>query len=210
MSTKSFVSAPIDTYQTIFSDGQSLFKDRGSKFLGYAEMHNTVEAAKNRIQELRDLHPKACHVCFAWRIGFNPLEERFSDDGEPNNSAGKPIFGQLIKHDLQNVLVAVVRYYGGTNLGVGGLITAYKTAAAEAIESAELGIQEIELQFQLRFDQTSTGNAMNLLNKTEATIQEHGFDENGPFIRGTIKKSKSEVIENEVHQHHLISLKLWN
>lgn len=199
-----------DTYQTIFKSGESLFKDRGSKFLGFAESHSSVDSAKERIQELRDLHPKACHVCFAWRIGFSPVEERFSDDGEPNNSAGKPIFGQLIKHDLQNVLVAVVRYYGGTNLGVGGLITAYKTAASDAIESAKIGTQEIEEQFQLRFDQSSTGNAMNLLNKAEATIQEHGFDENGPFITGTIKKSKSALLENEVNQHHLINLKLWS
>lgn len=193
-------------YLTLSKNGESLYKEKGSKFLGFAEAVQSVDQAKVRIQSLRELHPKACHVCFAWRIGADQISERFSDDGEPNNSAGKPIFGQIVKHELTNVLIAVVRYYGGTNLGVGGLITAYKTSASDAIADAEIVLKEIEVQIIVRFEQSVTGEAMSILNKSNTTILEHGFDEKGSYIKGLAKKTQVAELENLIKVSHLIEL----
>jgi len=154
----------------------------------------TTEAAKAEIQKLRDLHPKAVHVCFAWRIGAHQYEDRYSDDGEPNNSAGKPIFGQIIAADITNVLIAVVRYYGGTNLGAGGLITAYKTASKEAIYAGVIIEKHEEVNLIVRFDAKNTGEAMAKINRSKGNIHNHSVDEIGHFIDFTIQKGKSENI----------------
>jgi putative IMPACT (imprinted ancient) family translation regulator len=133
-------------------------------------------------------------VCFAWRIGAHQYEDRFSDDGEPNNSAGKPIFGQIIAADITNVLIAVVRYYGGTNLGVGGLITAYKTSAKEAISEGEIIQKHEEVTLIVRFDPKSTGEAMAKINRSKGNINNHSVDMIGHFIEFTIQKGNSENI----------------
>ena len=158
-------------------------------------VNNQLEA-KQHIQKLRESHPKACHVCFAWRIGNTEYEDRFSDDGEPNNSAGKPIFGQIVKFELTNVLIAVVRYYGGTNLGVGGLITAYKSAASEAIESGVIIEKHAETEIKIYFEPADTGEAMMHLNRTGATITEHNVDKKGHFVLfSTLLAKQEEIIE---------------
>ena len=127
-----------DHYRTIAAPSEGNFRDRGSKFLGYAFPVSNEEQIKENLQNLRKLHPSARHVCYAFRI--NPLNEywRANDDGEPSSSAGKPILGQIRSMELQNVLVAVVRYFGGTLLGVPGLINAYREAAVEALQAAEI------------------------------------------------------------------------
>ena len=136
----------------------------------------------SKIKKLRELHPKAVHVCFAWRIGSPNHEDRFSDDGEPSNSAGKPIFGQIIKAQITNTLVAVVRYYGGTKLGVGGLISAYKTAAEDAILAGKIIEKFPESVLKIRFDPANTGEAMLHINRSGATIVEHSLDTEGHFV----------------------------
>lgn len=127
-----------DTYRCIESPTESLFKDKGSKFHGYAFRVRDEDEVKSCLEQLKKLHPSARHVCYAFRI--NPLNEyyRANDDGEPSSSAGKPILGQIRSFELQETLVAVVRYFGGTLLGVPGLINAYKTAAQEALSAATI------------------------------------------------------------------------
>ena len=127
-----------DQYTTIAHPTEGTFRDRGSKFIGYAFPVANEKEIKEHLQHLKKIHPSAVHVCYAFRI--NPLNEywRANDDGEPSSSAGKPILGQIRSMELQNVLVAVVRYFGGTLLGVPGLINAYRQAAIEALKIADL------------------------------------------------------------------------
>jgi uncharacterized YigZ family protein len=143
-----------DHYRTIDQPTESNFRDRGSKFIGYAFPVTNEEQIKQHLQHLRKVHPSARHVCYAFRI--NPLNEywRANDDGEPSSSAGKPILGQIRSLELQNVLVAVVRYFGGTLLGVPGLINAYREAAAEALQSAVIveKIVTVELTATVNYD----------------------------------------------------------
>ncbi|MEX1003168.1 MAG: YigZ family protein [Crocinitomicaceae bacterium] len=191
------VSSP-DTYQSIKKTAEGLYKEKGSKFLAFAIPVKSAEQAKTKIQELRETHPKAVHVCFAWRIGTEQALERFSDDGEPNNSAGKPIFGQINAFELTNILLAVVRYYGGTKLGVGGLITAYKTAAKTALDAAEI-IEQIEsVEAIIRFDPKNTGDLMSRLNKEQINIEDHTADANGHFVKVSLPKSEADKFINNL------------
>ena len=183
-----------DHYLSIEKPGEGLYKEKGSKFRGFVFPVNSIEKAKEKIQELRTLHPKAVHVCFAWRLGLSNYEDRYSDDGEPNNSAGKPIFGQIVAAEITNVCVAVVRYYGGTKLGVGGLINAYKTAAKEAISSTKI-IEKFEtVGAIIKFDPSHTGHLMSMLNKMNASIDVHGFEGQLHTVRVELKKTASNQI----------------
>ena len=152
------------------------------------------------LQDLRDKHPKAVHVCFAWRIGTSEIIERSSDDGEPSNSAGKPILGQLIKYDLTNALIAVVRYYGGINLGVGGLITAYKTAAEQSILNGKIIEKFKEVSFRIYFDARNTGDAMAILNRANINILEHSMNDKGSYVDGMTLLSKFEALTDNLNQ----------
>lgn len=154
------------TYFTIDKEGVSDFRDRGSKFFGYTYPVASVDAAKAKLQELKKMHPKASHYCFAWRIGFEGEQFRSSDDGEPSGSAGKPIEGQILSRKLTNVMVAVVRYFGGSLLGVPGLIHAYKTAAAEALDQCGIIQKNIEHQVRIQFDYT-------MMNDVQMVIKQH-------------------------------------
>jgi len=124
------------TYLTIGEASTGIFKEKGSKFLAFAFPFQEVTSLDTIRNELKKKHPQACHFCFAYRLGVKEIQWRISDDGEPSNSAGNPILGQLLALDLTNTLVIVVRYFGGTKLGVGGLISAYKTATKEALDKA--------------------------------------------------------------------------
>ncbi len=128
-----------------------MYKERGSKFYGFAIPCSSEDEAKVHLNKLRKEHHLAVHVCYAFRFGSDKKIYRSSDDGEPSNSAGPPILGQIQSFDLTNVLVAVVRYYGGTNLGVGGLINAYRTAAKLAIENVEIIEDEYKKEFMSTF-----------------------------------------------------------
>lgn len=186
----------IGAYRSIAKPSEGLYKEKGSKFLAFAYTITSVEEAKQKVQELRDLHPKAVHVCFAWRIGTEQFEDRFSDDGEPNNSAGKPIFGQILALDLTNTMVAVVRYYGGTKLGVGGLITAYKTAAKDALDKAKIVNRHEVVKAAIIFDPAHTGNLMSTLNKYGVEIHEHGFEGQKHLVKVSMQKAKAKEIIN--------------
>jgi uncharacterized YigZ family protein len=160
----------IEKYTTIATEGHGDFRDRGSKFLAYAYPVSDPAEVKEKVQALKKEHPKAVHFCYAYRIGTDGTQFRANDDGEPSGSAGKPILGTLDSLGLSNVLVVVVRYFGGTLLGVPGLINAYKTAATLALEPLPRIEKWIEQLYEITFDYPSMGEVLYLLKQSEATI----------------------------------------
>ncbi|CAN5180566.1 IMPACT family protein [soil metagenome] len=163
---------PSTSYQTITSPTTGEYKDRGSKFIGWAIPVATEEEAKQYLEQLWKEHPKARHICYAFRIGNNNPLERSNDDGEPSGSAGKPILNQIYSAGVTNVLVAVVRYFGGTLLGVPGLIQAYKAAAIEALSTAAIVTHEVLAWYHLVCPYPTLHEVMNLLKKENVTIAE--------------------------------------
>jgi uncharacterized YigZ family protein len=159
-----------DKYTTISAPGTGDFRDRGSKFLAYAWPVFNAADIKEKLTLLKKEHPKAVHHCYAWRLGTDGTQYRANDDGEPSGSAGKPIMGQIDSMGLTNVLVVVVRYFGGTLLGVPGLINAYKTATAMALETVGRTEKWIENQYDISFDYPGMGEVLYLLRQNEATI----------------------------------------
>lgn len=141
-----------DTYRTILLPSEGLFKDKGSKFIAYAYPVYSEDEIKEIIQTTKKEHYSARHHCYAWRLGYEKLHFRANDDGEPSSTAGKPILGQIQSYDLTNILIIVVRYFGGTLLGVSGLINAYRNAAQNAINNAEIIEKLVEKQLFIKFD----------------------------------------------------------
>jgi uncharacterized YigZ family protein len=160
----------INKYTSIATTGLGDFRDRGSKFLAYSYPVSNTQEIKERLQALKKEHPKAVHHCYAWRLGTDGSQYRAVDDGEPAGSAGKPILGQIDSLGLTNVLVVVVRYFGGTLLGVPGLINAYKTATAQSLETVPRTEKWVEKQYEISFDYPSMGEVLYLLKQSEATI----------------------------------------
>lgn len=141
-----------DTYKTISKPCEGLFKDKGSKFIAYAWPVTSENEIREIIQTVKKEHYSARHHCYAWRLGHEKLQFRANDDGEPSSTAGKPILGQIQSFDLTNILIVVVRYFGGTLLGVSGLINAYRNAALDAISQAEIVEKLVEKQLLVEFD----------------------------------------------------------
>jgi uncharacterized YigZ family protein len=151
-----------DFYYTIEKAGMAEFKDRGSRFIAIAQPIASIDEFKQTLNDIKKLHPKATHHCFAYRVGLDGNNFRVSDDGEPSGTAGRPILGQIDSKGLVNVLVVVVRYFGGTLLGVPGLINAYKSAAALALQITPLVQKQVEKEFVVQFDYTQIGEIMAL------------------------------------------------
>lgn len=201
--------ALVDNYQTLSRQSEGFFKEKGSKFTAYALPCDNEENAKEVIADLRKNNPNACHVCFAWRFGTNPKKyyDRFSDDGEPTNSAGKPIHGQIISFNLTNILIAVVRVYGGTNLGVGGLMTAYKTASKEALEVAAIVKKYVSDDLEILFPYTEMGPIMNLLKRNGVNEISNGFEGNLGKVTIKIRTSKTQNLIEEIKTIHTATVK---
>jgi len=157
-------------YKTLEHPTTADFRDRGSKFHAYAYPVSSAQDVKERLQLLKKEHPKAVHHCYAYRLGTDGTQFRANDDGEPSGSAGKPILGQIDSFGLTNVLVVVVRYFGGTLLGVPGLINAYKTVTADALQVGTIPDRWIEDLVEVEFDYPSMGEVMYLLRQAEASI----------------------------------------
>jgi uncharacterized YigZ family protein len=157
-------------YQTLEKLSEGLYKEKGSKFIAYAVPCFNEEEAKVYLAEWRKLHHQARHVCYAYRFGSDLSVYRANDDGEPNNSAGAPILGQIQSFGLTNVLIGVVRYFGGTKLGVGGLIHAYKTAAKDAIENGSIVERELKQLLELNFSYGEMPQVMNAVKQFEVDI----------------------------------------
>ena len=157
-------------YNTITQPVVAEFKDRGSQFLAYAYPLSSVDEFKLKLKALKEEHHKAVHHCFAYRLGVDGNTFRVSDDGEPSGSAGRPILGQIDSKELTNVLIIVVRYFGGTLLGVPGLINAYKTAAALALQTTPIVQKQIEVNYFLHFDYTRMNDVMIVVKQYNCTV----------------------------------------
>lgn len=166
----------ITSYQTIARASEGLYKEKGSKFLGYAFPVEDEEEIKRILNELRKKHHDARHHCYAFRLGADGKHYRANDDQEPSGTAGKPIHGQLLSFELTNVLLVVVRYFGGTKLGASGLIHAYKTAAQDALEQAEIVTREVEVQCTLTFPYERYNEVMRILRESKARILSQELD----------------------------------
>lgn len=158
------------TYTTIAQISTAEFKDRGSKFIAYAFPIETADDFKKQLQILKKEHPKAVHHCFAYRIGTDGNNFRSSDDGEPSGTAGKPILGQIDSKELTNVAVIVVRYWGGTLLGVPGLINAYKMSASMAFQVTPVIQKQVEIKYSVEFDYTQMNEVMMILKQFNCSV----------------------------------------
>ncbi len=161
-----------DSYLSISQAAEGLYKDKGSKFIGYVFPVKDVDNIKEQINYLKELHPKARHICYAYRLGFTPEEARSNDDGEPSGSAGKPILNTILSVNVHYTLVAVVRYFGGTLLGVPGLIHAYKEASLAALEEADIIEIEPMDTLEIRFNYPQMNEVMKVIKKYPIQIVE--------------------------------------
>jgi uncharacterized YigZ family protein len=159
-----------DYYHTIEESNSAEFKDKGSRFIAFAFPVSDVNEFKDKLAETRKLHPKATHHCFAYRLGLEGLVFRVSDDGEPSGSAGRPILGQIDSKELTNVLIIVVRYFGGTLLGVPGLINAYRSAASMVLQVTPIVYKPVLLEYRLNFDYTQMNDVMRLVKHFECRV----------------------------------------
>jgi len=165
-----------DTYKTISGISEGLFKDKGSKFFSYAYPVNTEEQIRNIVQTIKKEHHAARHHCYAWRLGHEKLQFRVNDDGEPSSTAGKPILGQIQSFDLTNFLIVVVRYFGGTLLGVSGLINAYRMSTLDAINHSSIIEKVVEKTLLIEFDYEKINEVMKLLKEENLPQIDPHFD----------------------------------
>ena len=165
-----------DRYKTIKTLSQGVFKDKGSKFISFAYPISEQESVKPIIDELKKKYHDASHHCYAYMVGYQRKNHRINDDGEPSGTAGKPILGQINSAGLTNILIVVVRYFGGTLLGTSGLINAYKCAAADAINSAEITELFVKDYYLIKFSYESLSQVMRILKEENAGLANHCFD----------------------------------
>lgn len=190
-----------DTYTTIAKATEEiLFKEKSSKFFGYAYPIQSEEEVKPIIEQLRKLHPHAVHYCYAYQIGTEKISYRANDDGEPSNTAGAPIYGQIQSFGVTNVLLVVVRIFGGIKLGVGGLISAYKTTAQLVLEEAEIIEKTIDISFLISFDYKNMNKVMRVIKekKLDIVTQTMELEEDSGIALGKIeiktRKKNAELI----------------
>ena len=157
-------------YNSIEKTSVAEFKDRGSRFIAYAYPRKDVNDFKEKLAALKKEHPKAVHHCFAYRLGLDGNNYRVSDDGEPSGTAGKPILGQIDSRQLTNVLIVVVRYFGGTLLGVPGLINAYKSAAALALQVTPVVVRPVLINYRVQFDYTQMNEVMKVIKQFDCAV----------------------------------------
>ncbi|RKS95935.1 putative YigZ family protein [Chryseobacterium defluvii] len=173
-----------------------LLKEKGSKFIGFAYPVSNEEELKNALEKIRTEHPKATHHCYAFRIGLNGENYRANDDGEPSGSAGLPIYNQLLAHDITNVIVIVVRYYGGTKLGVSGLVKAYKESAKMTLEVAHIIARELEVEMEIQFNFNQQNTIFTLLSKFDAKIVTFDSQERAVIVAKVKTKHKDDILES--------------
>ena len=182
-------------FLTIKASGNAIYKEKVSKFIGKAVSCSTGKQAVEIIAKTRKENPGCVHVCYAYRLGAEKTQFKFSDDGEPSNSAGAPIFGQIKSSELTNILIMVVRYYGGTKLGVGGLIQAYKTAAKTAILNSHIIEDEEKLNLRIKFTHQTLHIVMNKIKSSRCDILEKKLDKH-PEILLSVPKRNQELMDS--------------
>lgn len=185
-----------DTYNTIaFPSEEILFKEKNSKFFGYAFPIQSEEEVKPIIDVLRKQHPNAGHFCYAYQIGTDKLSYRANDDSEPSNSAGMPIYGQIQSFSLTNTLIVVVRVFGGVKLGVGGLISAYKTSAQLTLESCKIIEKTIDVHYQIAFDYKNMNKVMRIIKEKNLDIVNQKMEMSCEIEIKTRKKNAEMVFD---------------
>lgn len=166
-----------DTYNTIPSTGEGLYKEKGSKFIAFAYPVTTEAAIKSLLNQFHKEYHNARHICYAYKLGYNEKSlYRINDDGEPSGTAGKPIYGQILSHEITDVLIIVIRYFGGTKLGVSGLINAYKSAALEAIVNSGIIERIRQTSISVSYDFALTNEAMRVVKDHHLKISEQTYD----------------------------------
>jgi len=185
-----------DTYKTIANPSEEvLFKEKSSKFFGYAFPVCSQDEIKTNLEHLKKQHFGAVHFCYAYQIGTEKVEFRANDDGEPSNSAGMPIYGQIQSFELTNILIVVVRYFGGTKLGVGGLISVYKTTAQMALEAAEIIDKTIDVNFNISFDYKNINKVMRIIKEKKLIVFSQKMELNCEIEITTRKKNAEEIFD---------------
>ena len=185
-----------DLYKTITKPSiETLFKDRNSKFYGYAFPVTEEASVKDFLEFLRKKHHTARHFCYAWQLGTESVRFRANDDGEPSNSAGMPIYGQIQSFDVTNILVVSVRYFGGTKLGVGGLINAYRTSARLTLESSAIEEKTIDDSFQLNFQYDLMSKVLRILKENSITITHQMLEMDCEMIIAVRKSHTQKVVK---------------
>ena len=198
-----------DTYLTLPTISEGLYKEKGSKFLAFAIPVSSVAEVKSILEEKRKEFYDARHVCYAYIIGMESRESRSNDDGEPSGTAGKPILGALLSKQLTNVLIIVVRYVGGTKLGTSGLINAYKEASFDAIANNEIIEKKIEAPIEIYFDYICMNDVMRIIKEMNPTILQQEFD-NQCHILLTIRKRDYPLIYSKFKDIDGVTIKEEN
>ncbi|WP_396175295.1 IMPACT family protein [Flavobacterium sp.] len=185
-----------DTYKTILTPSEEvLFKEKNSKFFGQAFPVSSEEDVKTILEQLKKMHFSARHWCYAYQIGIEKISFRANDDGEPNNSAGMPIYGQIQSFDVTNILVVVVRYFGGVKLGVGGLITAYKTATQLTMEACDIIEKTIDSVFVITYAYKNMNKVMRIVKEKNILIVSKKLGENCQLKIAVRKKNAKEIFD---------------
>jgi uncharacterized YigZ family protein len=153
----------MDEYRTILDESQGFYKEKGSKFIAVVLPVESIDEIRLQLEQLRKRYHDARHHCYAYRLGDDPYEVRYNDDGEPSGTAGKPIFGQIQSFDLTNVLIVVIRYFGGVKLGTGGLIQAYRAAAKDAVGNGKIVTKHWTVQLEIRFQYPQMNDVMRII-----------------------------------------------
>lgn len=190
-------AVPDDAYLTLAKASEGLYKEKGSKFLAFAYPVSSETEVKEIMEELKKKYFDARHHCYAYIIGKDKAVYRANDDGEPSHSAGDPILGQIRSHNLSDVLIAVIRYFGGTKLGVGGLIHAYKTAAAEAIANNHITEKVIKKTIEFTFDYLTLNEVMKLIKDYDLDIITQQFD-NKCLMKLSVRQSLQEEVMSKL------------
>lgn len=195
------------SFKTIKSPLENiLLKEKGSKFIGFAFPVNNEAEIKAALEKVRTEHPKATHHCYAFRLGIEGENYRANDDGEPSGSAGLPIYNQLLANELTHILLIVVRYYGGTKLGVSGLVKTYKESAKLTLEECEIITKDLESEVEIEFDFSKQNQIFTLLNKFDGKILNF-FSEEQCKIIAKINTSQKENISEQLSEMQNISFK---
>lgn len=188
-----------DTYQTVASTSEGLYKEKGSRFLSFVYPVTSVEAVKSIVEDKRKLYHDARHVCYAYRVGYNGEDFRQNDDGEPSGTAGRPMYGCLLSHNLVNVLVVVVRYFGGVKLGVSGLANAYRQATEDALKHNEVQERTVDIEVEVTFDYLYLNEVMRIVKEMKPEIQRQQF-EMSCQLSLSIRQRKVEALRTRLSQ----------
>ena len=195
-----------DTYRTISSNYEGSYKEKGSKFIAFAIPSENEVEVKQHLEKIRKQYHDARHHCYAYRLGADKSAQRMNDDGEPSGTAGRPIFGQILSNDLTNILIVVIRYFGGTKLGVSGLINAYRTATKEALGNAKIITKTINDIYEIDFKYDRMNNVMKIVKDDALDMLESRF-EMDCSIKFAVRKKFSQSVYDKFTKINNLKIK---